>query len=84
GIVLLEAGGTLAAEFYRAQCVDEVQWFVAPKIVGGGNAPVGLSGLPLATRMNSAIELTQMQVHRYGVDVRITGRPVWEGREAEI
>ncbi len=83
GIVLLEAGGTLAAEFYRAQCVDEVQWFVAPKMVGGGNAPVGLSGLPLATRMNSAIELTQMQVHRYGVDVRITGRPVWEGREAE-
>lgn len=83
GIVLLEAGGTLASEFYRARCVDEVQWFIAPKVVGGGNAPVGLSGPPLATLMNSAIELTQMQVHRYGVDVRITGRPVWEGREAE-
>lgn len=83
GIVLLEAGGTLASEFYRARCVDEVQWFIAPKVVGGGNAPVGLSGPPLVTRMNSAIELTQMRVHRYGVDVRITGRPVWEGREAE-
>jgi diaminohydroxyphosphoribosylaminopyrimidine deaminase/5-amino-6-(5-phosphoribosylamino)uracil reductase len=83
GIVLLEAGGTLAAEYYRSHCVDEVQWFIAPKVVGGGNAPVGLSGPPLATLMKSAIELTQMQVHRYGVDVRITGRPVWEGREAE-
>ncbi|MFM7187434.1 MAG: bifunctional diaminohydroxyphosphoribosylaminopyrimidine deaminase/5-amino-6-(5-phosphoribosylamino)uracil reductase RibD [Armatimonadota bacterium] len=82
GIVLLESGGTLASEFYRSRCVDEVQWFIAPKVVGGGKAPVGLSGPPLATLMNSAIELTQMQVHRYGVDVRITGRPVWEGREA--
>lgn len=84
GIVLLEAGGTLTGSFYRARCVDEVKWFLAPKLVGGGSAPVGLAGSPLATRMNSAIELTQMQMHRYGVDVLITGRPVWEGREAEI
>lgn len=83
GIVLLEAGGTLAAEFYRARCIDEVQWFIAPKLVGGEAAPVGLGGAPLATRMNRAIELTQMRMHRYGVDVLITGRPVWEGREAE-
>jgi diaminohydroxyphosphoribosylaminopyrimidine deaminase/5-amino-6-(5-phosphoribosylamino)uracil reductase len=84
GIVLLEAGGLLTGSFYRARCVDEVNWFLAPKLVGGGSAPVGLAGSPLATRMNSAIELTQMRMHRYGVDVLITGRPVWEGREAEI
>jgi diaminohydroxyphosphoribosylaminopyrimidine deaminase/5-amino-6-(5-phosphoribosylamino)uracil reductase len=84
GIVLLEAGGTLTGSFYRARCVDEVKWFLAPKLVGGGSAPVALAGSPLATRMNSAIVLTQMQMHRYGVDVLITGRPVWEGREAEI
>jgi diaminohydroxyphosphoribosylaminopyrimidine deaminase / 5-amino-6-(5-phosphoribosylamino)uracil reductase len=83
GIVLLEAGGVLSGAFYRARCVDEVHWYIAPKVVGGGNAPVGLAGSPLATRMNRAIELTQMQMHRYGVDVCITGRPVWEGREAE-
>jgi diaminohydroxyphosphoribosylaminopyrimidine deaminase/5-amino-6-(5-phosphoribosylamino)uracil reductase len=82
GIVLVEAGGLLSGAFYRAQCVDEVNWFIAPKVVGGGNAPVGLAGPPLTTRMNGAIELTQMQMHRYGVDVVITGRPVWEGREA--
>jgi diaminohydroxyphosphoribosylaminopyrimidine deaminase/5-amino-6-(5-phosphoribosylamino)uracil reductase len=84
GIVLLEAGGVLSGAFYRARCVDEVHWYIAPKVVGGGNAPVGLAGSPLAMRMNRAIELTQMQMHRYGVDVCITGRPVWEGREAEI
>ena len=84
GIVLLEAGGLLTGSFYRARCVDEVNWFLAPKLVGGGSAPVGLAGSPLATRMNGAIELTQMRMHRYGVDVLITGRPVWEGREAEI
>ena len=84
GIVLLEAGGVLTGSFYRARCVDEVNWFLAPKLVGGGSAPVGLAGSPLATRMNGAIELTQMRMHRYGVDVLITGRPVWEGREAEI
>ena len=83
GIVLLEAGGVLSGAFYRSRCVDEVHWYIAPKVVGGGNAPVGLAGSSLAMRMNRAIELTQMQMHRYGVDVRITGRPVWEGREAE-
>jgi len=84
GIVLLEAGGNLTGSFYRARCVDEVKWFLAPKLVGGGSAPVGLAGPPLATRMNSAFVLTQMQMHRYGRDVLITGRPVREGREAEI
>jgi diaminohydroxyphosphoribosylaminopyrimidine deaminase/5-amino-6-(5-phosphoribosylamino)uracil reductase len=83
GIVLLEAGGVLSGAFYRARCVDEVHWYIAPKVVGGGNAPVGLAGSPLAMRMNRAIELTEMRMHRYGVDVCITGRPVWEGREAE-
>ena len=82
GIVLVEAGGLLSGAFYHARCVDEVNWFIAPKVVGGGNAPVALAGTPLTTRMNGAIELTQMQMHRYGVDVVITGRPVWEGREA--
>jgi diaminohydroxyphosphoribosylaminopyrimidine deaminase/5-amino-6-(5-phosphoribosylamino)uracil reductase len=84
GIVLLEAGGNLTGSFYRARCVDEVKWFLAPKLVGGGSAPVGLAGPPLATHMNSAFVLTQMQMHRYGRDVLITGRPVQEGREAEI
>jgi diaminohydroxyphosphoribosylaminopyrimidine deaminase/5-amino-6-(5-phosphoribosylamino)uracil reductase len=83
GLVMLEAGGQLSGAFYRAKCVDEVQWFIAPKLVGGDSSPVGLAGPPVAIRMNKAIELTQMQMHRYGVDVLITGRPVWEGREAE-
>lgn len=83
GIVLVEAGGKLGGAFYRARCVDEVYWFVAPKMIGGETSPVGLAGPPLTTVMNKAIELTQMQMHRYGVDVLITGRPVWEGRGAE-
>ena len=40
--VLLEGGGTLAAAFLRADLIDRLAWFTAPKIIGGdGTAAVG-------------------------------------------
>jgi diaminohydroxyphosphoribosylaminopyrimidine deaminase/5-amino-6-(5-phosphoribosylamino)uracil reductase len=44
--VLVEGGGGLAAALLRARLIDELHWFVAPRLLGGdGRASVGDLGL---------------------------------------
>jgi len=44
--VLLEGGGSLAASFFAAGLIDRLEWFTAPKIIGGdGMAAVGPLGV---------------------------------------
>lgn len=71
--VLLEAGPGLMGSFFDRSLVDEVQIFVAPKIVGGAAAmsPVGGTGHDLMTR---AAVLRQVRVDRLADDVLISGR----------
>ena len=38
--VLCEGGGTLAGAFLKAGCVDELQWFIAPRLLGHRAVPV--------------------------------------------
>lgn len=38
--VLCEGGGTLAGAFLKARCVDELQWFIAPRLLGDRAVPV--------------------------------------------
>ena len=34
--LMVEGGGALAASFIRAGCIDELAWFRAPLLLGGG------------------------------------------------
>jgi diaminohydroxyphosphoribosylaminopyrimidine deaminase/5-amino-6-(5-phosphoribosylamino)uracil reductase len=70
--VLVEAGGTLAAGLIEAGLVDKVMAFVAPKIVGGGDAltPVEGGGVSL---MDRAIELRDPQWAVLGRDAVLSG-----------
>jgi diaminohydroxyphosphoribosylaminopyrimidine deaminase/5-amino-6-(5-phosphoribosylamino)uracil reductase len=44
--ILVEGGGSLAAALLRARLVDELHWFVAPRVLGGDGRPsVGDLGL---------------------------------------
>ncbi|CAE7594229.1 glyA [Symbiodinium microadriaticum] len=44
--VLLEGGGHIHASFLKAQLVDQIAWFSAPKLIGGdGTAAIGGLGL---------------------------------------
>ena len=44
--VLLEGGGSLAASYVAAGLIDRLEWFTAPKIIGGdGRAAVGPLGV---------------------------------------
>jgi diaminohydroxyphosphoribosylaminopyrimidine deaminase/5-amino-6-(5-phosphoribosylamino)uracil reductase len=70
--VLVEGGGRLAASLLREDLVDEVHWFVAPKLLGGdGIAALGaleLRGLSEARRLDD------LRVRRVGGDVHFFGR----------
>jgi len=70
--VLVEGGGTLAGALLRAGLVDEVHWFVAPKLLGGdGRAALGPIG---ATRLRDAVGLDEPEVRRLGQDLYVRGR----------
>ncbi len=70
--VLLEAGGELAASFYAARLVDSVCVFVAPKIVGGRDAPTPIGGAGITGDMNAAIRTGTLTVRRFGVDIALS------------
>jgi diaminohydroxyphosphoribosylaminopyrimidine deaminase / 5-amino-6-(5-phosphoribosylamino)uracil reductase len=65
--VLWECGGKLAAEALRAQSVQKLYAFIAPKIIGGLTAPSPIADLGL-TEMTSAIELKKVGLQSIASD----------------
>lgn len=68
--VLVEAGGTLSSTLLFNHFVDRVVVFIAPKIIGGVGAPgpYGGNGCDL---LSDAVELEDVQVRTFGVDIMI-------------
>ncbi|MFL6012024.1 MAG: bifunctional diaminohydroxyphosphoribosylaminopyrimidine deaminase/5-amino-6-(5-phosphoribosylamino)uracil reductase RibD, partial [Gaiellaceae bacterium] len=62
--LLLEGGPTIAGSFLRAELVDKLMLFVAPRIAGAG--PV------FAPELEAPITLTRPQVERIGDDLLVT------------
>jgi diaminohydroxyphosphoribosylaminopyrimidine deaminase / 5-amino-6-(5-phosphoribosylamino)uracil reductase len=69
--LLLEGGPTLAGAFLRAALVDKLLVFVAPKLVGGDDAP-GLFAGPAVRAMADAAPLSGLDVERLGDDLLLT------------
>ncbi|AJY77218.1 bifunctional diaminohydroxyphosphoribosylaminopyrimidine deaminase/5-amino-6-(5-phosphoribosylamino)uracil reductase RibD [Paenibacillus beijingensis] len=74
GSVLLEAGGTLSGAMLDAGLVDKMLLFIAPKLIGGANAPVPFQ-LHGFDKMSEAIEIEELDVQRYGSDICLSGYP---------
>lgn len=70
--VLWECGGTLAARAIAENCVQEIAAFIAPKIIGGGNAPSPVGDLAL-TQMTQALPLRETTLERIGEDILVSG-----------
>jgi diaminohydroxyphosphoribosylaminopyrimidine deaminase/5-amino-6-(5-phosphoribosylamino)uracil reductase len=70
--VLVEGGGTLLAGLLEQGLVDRVLAFIAPKVLGGKDAPSPVEGMG-RERMAEATELTDIEVERIGDDVLISG-----------
>ena len=72
--VLVEGGAAVAGSFIDAKLVNKVTFFIAPKIVGGTNAPSAIGGKGVE-RMIDALELERVSVVQRGRDLEVTGYP---------
>ena len=70
--LLIEGGSQVLASAFRAGIIDKVQFFYAPKILGGDDGIPICSG-PGAELMRQSIALKDIAVQRFGDDVLIEG-----------
>jgi diaminohydroxyphosphoribosylaminopyrimidine deaminase/5-amino-6-(5-phosphoribosylamino)uracil reductase len=68
--MLVEGGGNLAAALLRARLVDELHWFVAPRVLGGDGRP-SVGDLGLRSLVESP--LLDGRMGRVGDDLYIRG-----------
>lgn len=66
--LLLEGGASLAWGFLAAGLVDEVMYFLAPKLIGGASAPGMIGGAGFA-QMAQALPLGPLSVKKFGEDL---------------
>ncbi len=72
--LLLEGGGELASSAVRAGIVNQLHFFLAPKILGGRDSrPVVGGDNPLS--LAEAIPLAQMKTQAIGQDILVTATP---------
>jgi diaminohydroxyphosphoribosylaminopyrimidine deaminase / 5-amino-6-(5-phosphoribosylamino)uracil reductase len=70
--VLWECGGVLAAAAIADGTVQKVMAFIAPKIIGGQNAPSAIGDLGL-TKMTDALSLKNVSFEAIGSDFLLEG-----------
>lgn len=79
--LLAEGGAEVGAAFLDAALVDKVLWFIAPKIVGGKDAPGPVGGAGRG-RMDEALALKDMTWGRIGNDFYVEGYPDYVHRNS--
>jgi len=70
--LLIEGGGEVIASAFAAQAVDRVAWIIAPKILGGRDAPTSVDGIGIS-RLRQAIPIQNIRFHRLGSDLLVEG-----------
>ncbi|KAL6516796.1 hypothetical protein OROHE_018084 [Orobanche hederae] len=70
--VMWECGGTLAASAISSGVIHKVHAFVAPKIIGGKNAPSPVGELGMV-EMSQALELIDVHYEQVGPDMLVSG-----------
>lgn len=68
--VLVEGGGRVNGIALRSGEVDRLVFYVAPKLLCGGDAGAVVSGRSIP-RLSDAIELDHFKIGRVGEDLRI-------------
>ncbi|MCB1277246.1 bifunctional diaminohydroxyphosphoribosylaminopyrimidine deaminase/5-amino-6-(5-phosphoribosylamino)uracil reductase RibD [Prosthecobacter sp.] len=69
--VLIEGGGIILGQAFRERLVDEVYWYIAPRLCGGGRPSLAGSALP------QSIRLDDVTVRPMGDNVMMHGFPIW-------
>lgn len=75
--VLIEGGSEVAGAFLNAGLIDRVTVFIAPKLIGGRDAPGPIGGLGAACA-DQAVSLRDTEIAWSGSDIIYTGHPRYE------
>jgi len=70
--LLVEGGGGVFGSMFDAGCVDRVEAFVAPKLLGGSDGIPFIAGAG-PSRLTDALQLENVTVRQFGVDTCIAG-----------
>jgi diaminohydroxyphosphoribosylaminopyrimidine deaminase/5-amino-6-(5-phosphoribosylamino)uracil reductase len=74
--VLAEGGGTLNFALLERRLVDQVVAFIAPKLIGGRQAPTPFDGTGWP-EMAAAVRLMDVRMEQVGEDFCLIGTPVY-------
>ncbi|MEJ8767240.1 bifunctional diaminohydroxyphosphoribosylaminopyrimidine deaminase/5-amino-6-(5-phosphoribosylamino)uracil reductase RibD [Oceanobacillus sp. HCA-5259] len=74
--VMIEGGGNIHASFLENQLIDKVVLYIAPKLVGGKDAPTFLEGTGVKL-MKDAVELNDAAFIPVGKDLKYIGYPTY-------
>ncbi len=72
--VLVEGGASVAGKLLDAGLVNKVSFFIAPIIIGGGEAPSAIGGQGAET-LAEAMKLENVEITQRGRDLEVTGYP---------
>jgi diaminohydroxyphosphoribosylaminopyrimidine deaminase/5-amino-6-(5-phosphoribosylamino)uracil reductase len=70
--LLVEGGSEVHASFFAQGLVDKVHAYIAPRLIGGRDAPGALGGAGVE-RLAEAIPLRELDATRLGTDLLVTG-----------
>jgi diaminohydroxyphosphoribosylaminopyrimidine deaminase/5-amino-6-(5-phosphoribosylamino)uracil reductase len=70
--VLIEGGGQVLGSFFDAGLVDEVHAFIAPRLIGGSQAPNPVGGHGIE-QISAALHLAELQTETLGEDLYVHG-----------
>lgn len=72
--ILVEGGASIHAAFLRAQLIDKVHAYIAPKLLGGKNSLATFTGEDVET-VDEALQLMFETVEKIGEDLFVTAYP---------
>lgn len=75
--LFIEGGGNMNAAFLEKKLVDKVVLYIAPKLIGGKDAPTFLEGTGI-DQMKDAIQLINTDIQKIGQDYKFVGYPSYE------
>lgn len=77
--LLIEGGGEIIASAFSSRVVDKVLIFIAPKIIGGRDAPTPVDGEGVS-EISKAVPLRSVTTRWFADDLLIEGYPHYGGR----
>lgn len=75
--VLIEGGANVAGKVLDARLVNKISFFLAPRIIGGREAPNAIAGKGAET-LADAVNLQDVEIIVRGRDIEVTGYPKWK------